>query len=118
MIERSDILVQIVDARNPLLFRSADLEQYLGEFQPPKQCVLLVNKADLLSKEQLLIWQNYFESQNIKAIFWSATASNEPPPDSSDDDEEQEDVEVSEQLKRTSLSEEEIAPFVRDPEVC
>ncbi|KAL9046782.1 MAG: hypothetical protein Q9214_000479, partial [Letrouitia sp. 1 TL-2023] len=31
VIERSDLVVQIVDARNPLLFRSEDLEKYVKE---------------------------------------------------------------------------------------
>ena len=31
VIERSDVLVQIVDARNPLLYRSVDLEEYIDE---------------------------------------------------------------------------------------
>ena len=31
VIERSDVLVQIVDARNPLLYRSTDLEEYIDE---------------------------------------------------------------------------------------
>ncbi len=29
VVERSDVVVQIVDARNPLLFRSSDLESYV-----------------------------------------------------------------------------------------
>ncbi|XP_011502433.1 PREDICTED: large subunit GTPase 1 homolog [Ceratosolen solmsi marchali] len=31
VIEHSDVIVQIVDARNPLLFRCTDLEQYVKE---------------------------------------------------------------------------------------
>lgn len=36
VIERSDLVVQIVDARNPLLFRSEDLEKYVKEVDPRK----------------------------------------------------------------------------------
>jgi len=36
VVERSDVVVQIVDARNPLLFRSADLERYVKEVEPSK----------------------------------------------------------------------------------
>lgn len=51
---RSDMIVQIVDARNPLLFRCEDLESYVRELSPnnKKLNVILVNKADLLNDEQ------------------------------------------------------------------
>ena len=52
VIEKCDVVVQIVDARNPLLFRSMDLENYVKEISQTKQNVLVLNKADLLSKEQ------------------------------------------------------------------
>ena len=48
------MLVQIVDARNPLLFRCEDLENYARELSPENKRlnVILVNKADLLTDEQ------------------------------------------------------------------
>ncbi len=52
VIERSDIVVQIVDARNPLFFRSNDLENYVKEVDSKKKNLLLVNKADYLSENQ------------------------------------------------------------------
>ncbi len=67
VIERSDLLVQIVDARNPLRFRCPDLETYVTEMGtepstsasqtvlPPKRQrnnLLLINKADLLDEGQ------------------------------------------------------------------
>lgn len=44
------MVAQIVDARNPLLFRSQDLEAYVKEVDPRKVNVLIINKADYLSK--------------------------------------------------------------------
>jgi large subunit GTPase 1 len=44
--------VQIVDARNPLFFRSKDLEKYVKEIDEKKKNLLLINKADLLSANQ------------------------------------------------------------------
>lgn len=70
VVEKSDIIVQIVDARNPLLFRSKDLDDYVKEVDPAKQILLLVNKADLLKPEQQASWREYFEKENIKVIFW------------------------------------------------
>ena len=52
----SDVIVQIVDARNPLLFRCEDLESYVLEVDANKTNVLLVNKADYLTEKQRLAW--------------------------------------------------------------
>ena len=94
----SDIVVQIVDARNPLLFRCVDLEQYVNEVDPFKKNFLLLNKADLLSVEQRFVpntisrfavqhtwwllsksyrhlrkqWAEYFTEQGVNFAFFSA----------------------------------------------
>ncbi|EGC37624.1 hypothetical protein DICPUDRAFT_76802 [Dictyostelium purpureum] len=70
--ERSDLLVQIVDCRNPLLFRCPDLEKYVKEINPNKVNLLLVNKADLLTKLQRKKWAKYFESEGVNFRFFSA----------------------------------------------
>ncbi|XP_021065078.1 large subunit GTPase 1 homolog [Mus pahari] len=74
VIERSDIVVQIVDARNPLLFRCEDLECYVKEIDAAKENVILINKADLLTAEQRFAWAVHFEKEGVKVIFWSALA--------------------------------------------
>ncbi|KAJ7993184.1 hypothetical protein DPEC_G00269810 [Dallia pectoralis] len=77
VIERSDIVVQIVDARNPLLFRCPDLVCYVKEVSRDKVNLLLVNKADLLTREQRMTWAKYFEREGLRAVFWSALVENE-----------------------------------------
>ncbi|XP_059955303.1 large subunit GTPase 1 homolog [Mesoplodon densirostris] len=72
VIERSDIVVQIVDARNPLLFRCEDLECYVKTIDDNKENVILINKADLMTTEQRSAWAEFFEKENVKVIFWSA----------------------------------------------
>jgi large subunit GTPase 1 len=72
VIERSHVVVQIVDARNPLLFRSLDLEKYVKQVDENKRNILLINKADLLSDKQRFKWAKYFRSNGIKALFFSA----------------------------------------------
>lgn len=72
VIERSDVLIQILDARNPLFYRSNDLEKYVKEVNDKKMNVLLVNKADYLTLEQRNVWGRYFEDRQIKTIFFSA----------------------------------------------
>ena len=75
VLERSQLIVQIVDARNPLLFRSVDLEQYAREIDSNKACVLLVNKADLLTRAQRQQWAEYFCANGIEFVFWSAAGA-------------------------------------------
>eukprot|EP00043_Microstomoeca_roanoka_P001221 m.31605 g.31605 ORF g.31605 m.31605 type:complete len:664 (+) comp10699_c0_seq1:118-2109(+) len=72
VVERSDVVVQIVDARNPLLFRCADVEEYVNEIDPSKRNILLVNKADLLTDKQRVEWAEYFTQNNIEFVFFSA----------------------------------------------
>ena len=62
MLERSHLVVQIVDARNPLRFRCEDLETYVpdvegtegeaGTGKGKRRSMLLINKADLLTANQ------------------------------------------------------------------
>ena len=62
VIERSHLVVQIVDARNPLRFRCEDLEIYVRDIEGPegehgsgtghRKSLLLINKADLLTHGQ------------------------------------------------------------------
>jgi large subunit GTPase 1 len=77
VIERSDLVVQIVDARNPLLFRSEDLESYVKDVGPTKENLLLVNKADMLTEEQRKAWADYFEEAGIAYKFFSASLAKE-----------------------------------------
>ncbi|PSK56625.1 Large subunit GTPase 1 [Elsinoe australis] len=77
VIERSDLVVQIVDARNPLLFRCEDLEVYVKEVDKKKRNLLLVNKADMMTLEQRTAWAEYFTKVGIRFRFFSAELAKE-----------------------------------------
>ena len=77
VVERSDVVVQIVDARNPLLFRCADLEVYVKEVSPHKRNVILINKADFLTEQQRQLWADYFTEISVQVAFFSATLAEE-----------------------------------------
>ncbi|KAF3309009.1 hypothetical protein TWF173_011519 [Orbilia oligospora] len=114
VIERSDLVVQIVDARNPLHFRSEDLENYVKEIDDDKKNLLLVNKADMMTQKQRLQWADYFDKEGVDYKFFSAALAKESNEegDSEDDyeDEEEEDQEGlpqgPEDLKESSEEEE------------
>jgi hypothetical protein len=87
--------VQIVDARNPLLFRTEDLERYVLEVDPEKRNLLLVNKADLMTLEQRRSWAEWFEGQGIRFAFYSARLAKEAQETSHEEEEEDEEEEGS-----------------------
>lgn len=96
VIERSDLIVQIVDARNPLLFRSIDLEKYVKDVDSRKENLLLVNKADMMTAEQRTAWADYFEEAGIAYKFFSAHLAKEinelrADAEEEDDDESEEE---------------------------
>ncbi|KAI1099603.1 P-loop containing nucleoside triphosphate hydrolase protein [Jackrogersella minutella] len=77
VIERSDLVVQIADARNPLMFRSEDLESYVKDVDPAKKNLLLVNKADMMTTNQRKAWATYFKENRIAYRFFSASLAKQ-----------------------------------------
>ncbi|CAH8445329.1 unnamed protein product [Schistosoma bovis] len=77
VVERSDVVVQVVDARQPLLYYSSDLDSYVHEVDSNKTSVVLVNKSDFLTNQQRALWAEYFRTIGINAIFWSAVLASE-----------------------------------------
>ncbi|KAJ7630761.1 hypothetical protein FB45DRAFT_793431 [Roridomyces roridus] len=150
VLERSHLVVQIVDARNPLRFRCEDLEEYVHDVEGAegesgtgtgkRRCLLLINKADLLTAAQRCQWADYFDQQGIQYAFFSAAnaaalqqarreaalaseeaagVENEEPeePDDSTDEEDDSDDGESEYESADEFyfSEEEDSPAGRDP---
>jgi len=93
VIERSDLVVQIVDARNPLMFRSEDLERYVKEVDEKKNNLLLVNKADMMTAEQRSAWADYFEKEGISYRFFSAALAKQINEEYYSEDEEEKPTE-------------------------
>ncbi|KAJ6408788.1 hypothetical protein OIU84_008479 [Salix udensis] len=75
VLERSDLLVMVIDARDPLFYRCPDLEAYAQEIYEHKRTLLLVNKADLLPLSIRQKWADYFRHLGILFLFWSAKAA-------------------------------------------
>ncbi|KAL9090421.1 MAG: hypothetical protein Q9159_001950 [Coniocarpon cinnabarinum] len=97
VIERSDLVVQIVDARNPLLFRCEDLERYVKEVDAKKNNLLLVNKADMMTFEQRKAWADYFTKAGINFRFFSAQLAKGIN-DAADSDYDSEETDDSDEL--------------------
>jgi hypothetical protein len=52
---------QVVDARDPLLYRSTDLESYAHDLHASKTSLVLLNKADLLPINVREAWADFFD---------------------------------------------------------
>uniref|UniRef100_A0A0G4G0F5 CP-type G domain-containing protein n=1 Tax=Chromera velia CCMP2878 TaxID=1169474 RepID=A0A0G4G0F5_9ALVE len=72
VIEKSEVVVQILDGRNPLFFRCTDMERYVKEVDPEKEVVILINKADFLPREMRRKWAKFFADQGVSVVFFSA----------------------------------------------
>ncbi|EIE26494.1 P-loop containing nucleoside triphosphate hydrolase protein, partial [Coccomyxa subellipsoidea C-169] len=77
VLERSHIVV--LDARDPLRYRSEDMDDFARELHPAKASLMLLNKADLLPLRLRSAWADYFEARGVDFIFWSAKAASERP---------------------------------------
>lgn len=71
VLERSSVVLQIVDARNPLFYLSDDLRRYAME-ELGKPMLMVVNKADYLTEVQRKAWSVYFIERGVDHLFFSA----------------------------------------------
>ena len=56
VLDSSDVIVQVLDARDPQGTRSLALEQHIAQNCPHKHIVLLLNKADLIPVWVIAKW--------------------------------------------------------------
>ncbi|MGL6065284.1 MAG: ribosome biogenesis GTPase YlqF [Fusobacteriaceae bacterium] len=56
-----DIVLEIVDARIPLSSKNPDIVR----FAKNKKRILLINKSDLVNKDELRFWKEYFKKNNM-----------------------------------------------------
>eukprot|EP00768_Dysnectes_brevis_P001005 gnl/Dysnectes_brevis/1239_a1383_5063.p1 GENE.gnl/Dysnectes_brevis/1239_a1383_5063~~gnl/Dysnectes_brevis/1239_a1383_5063.p1 ORF type:complete len:444 (-),score=59.60 gnl/Dysnectes_brevis/1239_a1383_5063:41-1372(-) len=72
VIEQSDVLLEVLDARDPLGTRCPEAESRVADSN--KQLVLVLNKIDLIPKEDAKAWLKYFRKEGTPvAIFKAAT---------------------------------------------
>jgi large subunit GTPase 1 len=69
VVERSALVVQIVDARNIEFYLNYELQDYVAEMG--KLNMLVINKSDLLSRMQRVEWALYLNSVGVNHCFFS-----------------------------------------------
>ena len=73
VVEVSDVIIQVLDARDPLACRSPEVERFVRRTNPDKRVVLLLNKIDLAPKENVQAWLKYFREEMPCVAFKCAT---------------------------------------------
>lgn len=78
VVENSDVLLYVLDARDPDLTRSKALEEnILTEFNGTKKLIYILNKVDLVPENVLSIWMTHLGSQfPVIPFMGSASHSN------------------------------------------
>lgn len=73
VVESADVVIEVLDARDPLGCRSAELEQTVLAAGASKRLVLLLNKADLVPRENLTAWVKYLRGEFPTVAFKAST---------------------------------------------
>jgi len=84
VLERSDIVLQIVDVRNIDLYRCEDLETYAQSLSAHKRYVLLLNKSDFMSEPLRKRWAETLRKRGVDFIFFSAKREQQKLDDAAD----------------------------------
>ncbi|XP_042499414.1 guanine nucleotide-binding protein-like NSN1 [Macadamia integrifolia] len=73
VIEASDVILEVLDARDPLGTRCFDMEKMVLKSGPNKHLVLLLNKIDLVPREAVEKWLKYLREEFPAVAFKCST---------------------------------------------
>ncbi|KAK8495692.1 hypothetical protein V6N12_005598 [Hibiscus sabdariffa] len=73
VIEASDVILEVLDARDPLGTRCVDMEKMVMKSGPEKHLVLLLNKIDLVPREAVEKWLKYLREELPAVAFKCST---------------------------------------------
>lgn len=73
VIDASDVILEILDARDPLGTRCIDIEKMIMKSDPTKRIVLILNKIDLVPQEAKEKWLKYLREELPSVSFKCST---------------------------------------------
>lgn len=74
VLDKTDVLLEVLDARDPLPFRSGRLEKLVNEGSSKKNLVIVLNKIDTVPRETVASWANQLRTEHPTFLFRSASA--------------------------------------------
>ncbi|XP_063929767.1 guanine nucleotide-binding protein-like 3 homolog [Zophobas morio] len=76
VVEAADVVLEIVDARDPLGTRCVQVEELIKDMKGNKRLVLVLNKADLVPRKILDQWLKYLK-KSVPAIAFKASTQDQ-----------------------------------------
>ncbi|XP_029786058.1 guanine nucleotide-binding protein-like 3-like protein [Suricata suricatta] len=73
VVEYSDVILEVLDARDPLGCRCFQMEEAVLQAEGNKKLVLVLNKIDLVPKEVVEKWLDYFQNELPTVAFKAST---------------------------------------------
>ncbi|KAI0069108.1 hypothetical protein BV25DRAFT_1845130 [Artomyces pyxidatus] len=73
VLDKADVVVEVLDARDPLAYRSSQLENIVGEKEGQK-LLLVLNKIDTCAREPVSSWASQLRTSHHTVLFRSASA--------------------------------------------
>jgi nuclear GTP-binding protein len=73
VVEASDVIIEVLDARDPIGTRCKDVERFVRKMGASKRVVLLLNKIDLVPKKVVEEWLAYLREELPAVAFKSST---------------------------------------------
>ena len=73
VVEAADVIIEVLDARDPMGSRCIQVEEMIISSGTNKKLVLLLNKIDLVPKENVQAWLKYLRNQYPTVAFKSST---------------------------------------------
>lgn len=73
VLDQADVVIQLLDSRDPLTFRSSHLEELVAT-KPGQKLLLVMNKIDTIPRETLSSWLAYLRTQHPTLPFRSSSA--------------------------------------------
>jgi nuclear GTP-binding protein len=72
------LVAQVLDARDPLACRCPDVERFVRRMNPNKKIVLLLNKVDLVPRENVEQWLKFLREELPTVAFKCSTSKQVP----------------------------------------